>query len=458
MIKLLKLSVRLSFIAVLLANASARAAPTPDDPDPNLPQREQVCVNNVVSKRQLAAVLLVNTKNYDAVVGVSRGPNLWRTIYTDDNFCHVPVNCGTKPDTDACKAAAKCGLYKSEAVQAAISFFISLNHETKRPNPLYTENDSLAALSNGNIGDQVSRYFEDAADAYKIGCTATVVQAPAQPFDPTKDPVLSKIRVRGLSDDLNFDRSQIGFKSTTPATVSYSGATSPTQNATKVNGAFGYAFDTIPQTEIVPYVSTYQSITAVSGKATVFDPNNNVAGGILAQHYFDYDGVSHVFSVKPQFLYDTTSRADLASLRAIYAPWMDIPVNINTFRRLDFLPGSPWGEFMFNLRDDVGGYPYRGTPSSVAAMNQNFERAGTQVGFTLSTDGVANMPSLTWIILETYVYGFAGFYRNINQFQTSLTYNFPNSYFGLTASYTNGRNEDTAIFAQTWTIGLSAHY
>jgi hypothetical protein len=110
------------------------------------------------------------------------------------------------------------------------------------------------------------------------------------------------------------------------------------------------------------------------------------------------------------------------------------------------------------LRNDAGSYADRGNSLAVVAVSKDFERAGTQVGFTLSTDGIANLPSLTLIVMETYLYGFSGYYRHISQFQSSLTYNFPNSYFGMTASYKNGRDEDTAIFAQIWTVGLSAHY
>src|SRR5258708_2137046 len=107
MMKSVTLSFCLVSVGSLLANMGAHAA-TPDDVDPNLPQHEAVCVNGTVSKRQLAAVLLIDTKNYDAVLAVSRGPDLWRTIFTDDNFCKIPPSCANNPNTDICKAAAKC--------------------------------------------------------------------------------------------------------------------------------------------------------------------------------------------------------------------------------------------------------------------------------------------------------------------------------------------------------------
>ena len=186
--------------------------------------------------------------------------------------------------------------------------------------------------------------------------------------------------------------------------------------------------------------------------------NDNVAGGVLIQRYFDYEGVSHVFSIKPQYLFDTSTQAKLESARAIYAPWMDLPFNINTFRQLDFLPGSPWAQVVFNLRGDFGSYSNRGSTPAVIATNQDFARGGTQVGFTLTTDGVANVPSLTLIVTETYLRGFSGFYRSMDLFQASLTYNVINNFVGITANYKKGRDEDTAVQAQVWTIGLSARY
>jgi hypothetical protein len=174
------------------------------------------------------------------------------------------------------------------------------------------------------------------------------------------------------------------------------------------------------------------------------------------QHYFDYEGVSHIFSIKPQYLDDTATSARLTSVRAIYTPLMDLPFNLNTFRQLD-LPGSPWVEILFNLRNDTGSYLFRGNTASIAATNETYERAGTQFGLSVSTDGT-NLPSLTFTAMETYLYGFSGYYRHIDQFLSTLTYNFPNSYFGITTSYKSGRDEDTAVSARVWTIGLSAKY
>jgi hypothetical protein len=450
----------LCFVCFAVLPVKSIQAATPDDSDPKLPQHELVCANGVVSKRQLATTLFVDYKNYDAVIAVSRGPELWHTIFTDDNFCSVPSSCSKSPDTDACKAAAKCTNAKSNAFQAARRFFIAVNTEKKKPDASYIESGRLAELSQKAIGDQVTLYFSNPNDSVDpIRCTEAKVRTPQPGFDPSKDAVLSKIRVRGLSDDLYVDRALPAFKATTPATGTYTADSSAGHTTTlKATGAIGYAFDSIPQTQIVPYFSFYQSFTDTLGKPTTLDANDNMAAGILLQSYFDYAGVSHVFSIKPQFLQNTSSEAEISSVRATYAPWMDIPFNINTFRQLDSLPGSPWGEIMFNLRSDSGSYSNRGNTPAIVATNRDFERAGAQIGFTLTTDGVANVPSLTLIVTETYLYGFSGYYRTMDLFQASLTYNIINTYVGLTANYKKGRDEDTAVASQVWTVGLSAHY
>ena len=274
-----------------------------------------------------------------------------------------------------------------------------------------------------------------------------------------RTPSCPRIRVRGLSDDLYVDRSLPAFKGTTSATGNFTSDTSGTHtNSLKVTGSVGYAFDSIPQTQMVPYFSVYQSYTHTAGKPTVFDANDNVAGGVLFQHYFDYEGVSHVFSIKPQYLQNTSSQAELASLRAIYAPWMDIPFNVNTFRQLGFLPGTPWAQIVFNLRSDSGSYQNRGNTPAVMAVNQDFERAGAQLGFTLTTDRSRERAVSDTNCHRDLSLRISGFYRNIDLLQASLTYNIINNYVGLTGTYKHGRDKDTAVAAQVWTIGLSAHF
>lgn len=78
-------------------------------------------------------------------------------------------------------------------------------------------------------------------------------------------------------------------------------------------------------------------------------------------------------------------------------------------------------------------------------------------GFAVSTPALG--PYFTFSATETLLEGFAGQVPYISLFQTALSYYFDSTgNVGLTVSYTNGRNEDTAEYEQTYTIGLSAKF
>jgi hypothetical protein len=87
-----------------------------------------------------------------------------------------------------------------------------------------------------------------------------------------------------------------------------------------------------------------------------------VAVGFLATNfsanpYNKY--VENVFTAKPQYLFNTADRSEIASVRLIYAPWTDfpnVPINLNTFQLMPLLPGPVWGTLLFDVRNDAGIY------------------------------------------------------------------------------------------------------
>jgi len=121
------------------------------------------------------------------------------------------------------------------------------------------------------------------------------------------------------------------------------------------------------------------------------------------------------------------------------------------------LPGPVWASLLFDLRNDSGAYTQRADTAAIAGTDKDFDRAGTRVGLSLTTD--PNFPSLTLTVVEIYLYGLAGYYRDVSSFQASLTYNFEsNNYLGVTASYQNGRDEDTAVASHSYSLGLTLRY
>jgi hypothetical protein len=78
-------------------------------------------------------------------------------------------------------------------------------------------------------------------------------------------------------------------------------------------------------------------------------------------------------------------------------------------------------------------------------------------GFAISTPAFG--PYLTLNVTETLLYGFVGQFRYISLFQAALSYYFDSTgNVGVTAQYKNGRDEDTAEYAQTYTIGLAVKF
>jgi hypothetical protein len=460
------LLVTLSSVASTAALADSN---TPADSN-SLPAHATICVGSMVHKPYLLGYLLTqinNAKNKDAQVLLAANVEFQARLFTDEvtSFCAVvtKAQCGPRSSPKDCAAAIdSCTSYKNDAVLAGQQFFKNLNREVVKDAHAYSESSSLVGLQ---PFQQVNRYFvykdltNDATNG--IACTKTD-KAPPTPTAQKDSSPLANFRVRGKSDDLYIDRSLPLFKATTPAALNWNGTDKDNYNI-KANAALGYTFDVGNDGQLIPYVSANQSLGDTAKKPRTIDPNNNVAVGFLATRFagnlFDKN-IQDVFTAKPEYLFNTADRSEITRLRLIYAPWTDfpnVPINANTFQMLPFLPGPVWASLLFDLRNDAGTYTKRADTAAIAATDKTFDRAGTRVGLSFTTD--PNFPSLTLTVIENYLYGFAGFYRNVNSFQTILTYNLEsNNYFGISASYQNGRDEDTGVASHTYTIGLTVRY
>ncbi len=445
--------------AILLGIGPAAAA---TDGPSKAPPHAKICAGNgIVSKHALSDAIL--SVNDDARHATSFGPGLWRTIFIDGDFCKKIPECVSTPSGDACTSAtAKCRDYRSAAIANAESIFESFNVEFSKldGSGAYLDKDNLVRQANGDSEKEVHLYFASASEkAFPISCSRDPkhdIPPPPVAFNPDKDPIAQNLRLRGTSDELNIPHSLREYKGTTPANLTFSGDTSATHTSSaKFNGAFGYGF-AVGSGQIVPYFSVNQSLSDTALKPRTIDPNNNVATGVLFEQHFIGKQMSNVFSIKPQYLFNTATQAELISARAIYTPHVPA-IGLNSFTHFAG-PDLPWGEILFNLRNDSGDYLNRGNMPVPFIANQNFERAGGQIGFALTTDGMPAWPSMSFVVTETYVRGFSGFYRTVDQQQATFTYNVANSFLGLTASYKHGRDEDTAVNAQSWQVGLSAHY
>ena len=202
-------------------------------------------------------------------------------------------------------------------------------------------------------------------------------------------------------------------------------------------------------------------MTDATKKPRVIDPNSNVAFGFDAANSavdpYNHN-ITDWFSAKPQYLFNTADRSEIGSLRLIYAPWVSLrDAPINTFSTMSDQPAPIMASLLFDLRNDSEIYTQRADTAKIAATDKDFDRIGSRFGLSLTT--TAGYPSFTLTVAELYLYSVVGYYRNVNQFQSTLTYNLEqNNYVGLSVSYQNGRDEDTAVASHSYTAGLTIRY
>lgn len=428
-----------------------------------------VCVGGQVHKHSLVAYFLSNiTPNKNIQLLLSRSNEPEGALFTarPESLCAVITQPCADPNADPkiCKDAANsCGGYITAAHDQAHAFFQTLNMQSQNPKREYILSSTLQNLP---ADIQVNKYldpnnFDDSQNS--IACniqsgqsgsgdgTGDNNQAPTVP--------IANFRLRGKSDDLYIDRGTDQFKTTTPAALNWTGTDQDNYNV-KITATLGYQVPT-DTGEIIPYISAYQSLTDATKKPRVIDPNSNVAFGFVAANSaidpYNHN-INNWFSAKPQYLFNTADRSEIGSLRLIYAPWVDLPyAPVNTFSMVPGLPGPVWVSLLFDLRNDSGVYTQRADTAAIAATNKDFDRIGSRFGLALTT--APGFPSLTLTVAEVYLYSAAGYYRNINQFQSTLTYNLEsNNYVGLSVSYQDGRDEDTAVAAHSYTAGLTIKY
>jgi len=143
------------------------------------------------------------------------------------------------------------------------------------------------------------------------------------------------LRLRLSSDDLNIDaKSQKdAFKALKPATASFTRDGVANKTSISAQAALGYA---IPldfakpdsavyfSAEAVPYVAAVQSYSKVDHKVATYGDTNNLAVGVLFDAnatFVDSASVNNIFMAKPQYLWNTKDRSEIASAKFIWQPW-----------------------------------------------------------------------------------------------------------------------------------------
>jgi hypothetical protein len=436
---------------------------------------QQICVASVingksvsiVSKEKLAkAILNQNTDaqalyiNADAPASNPKYQPQWRRIFTDPGFCTNNPGCLSKNE--------KTGKLDDSAAKktlAQVRFTLGDFIQTQ------TTNGTYYSTANPNIGTD---YLFGDDKVYPIYCVGSELPPVAK-----APPGISggPFRLRLSSDDLNIDaKSQKdAFKGLKPATGTFTRDDEAKKTTVGGQAALGFAipldFAAPPSAqyfsaEAVPYVSANQSYTKVAGSSPTYGATNNWAAGVLFDAnatFVNSESVNNVFMAKPQYLWNNKDQSQIASLKLMWQPWTQNLVGstplptINTPFPLGSAIGGYYAQLLFDLRFDSGTYTDKGNNLKLSAQYKSFDRGGSMFGFAVSTP--ANGPYLTLNVTETLLDGFAGQVPYISLFQAALSYYFDSTgNVGLTAQYKNGRDEDTAEYAQTYTLGLSAKF
>lgn len=433
---------------------------------------EQICVPlvingrnvSIVSKEKLAKAILNQNSdgqilyiNADAPASDPRYEPQWRRIFTDPNFCRNNPGCLRKnPKTNKLDDSAAQDTIVQ--LQIALSSFIQTQ----------TTGGQYYRTANPEIGPD---YLLGADTVNPIFCVGPELPAVAKAAPGISLPIC----LRANSDDLDIDAKQKSeFKSLKPATVSFTRQGVANKTSATLQGALGYpipldfarpAGATSFSAEVVPYVASTQSYSKVDGKAATYGDINNWAVGALfdaSVNFVNAESVNNVFMAKPQYLWNTKDRSQIASSKLIWQPWTQNltpggPPPINSVFSIGPASAEYHAQLLFDLRFDAGLYTDKGDNPTTIAQHRSFARGGSMFGVAVSTPALG--PYLTLRVTETLLDGFAGGVPYVSLFQVALSYYFDSTgNFGATASYTNGRDEDTAEYSQTYMVGLSAKF
>ncbi|KZD25730.1 hypothetical protein [Tardiphaga robiniae] len=433
----------------------------------NFPAPSEICEGGVVSKAKLAKAMIIQSpdaKNLfiNADDGATRPAEFkpqWRRIFLDKQFCvgdpgcegpsitEKPVN--GKPvidDTAAKKTLRNLREGFADAMETSV-------------------NGRYYSMPNSTIGLK----YLSASDNTVIKCVGPDYPVAEKPYK-----IALPVRLRANSDDLGIDRNdqrpevKSVFPRVKPATITYTQDGVARTNVARMQAAIGYPIQ-IPRPdsfryfdgEIVPFISATQTITKAAGKPSVYSDSNTVAAGALLNIEGILKGVAsgvdNTLSAKPQYIWNTKDKSEIANLNFIYTPYIQGQLRLNTDIRIGHLGNAGWLTPLFDVRDYIGEYTNVGIDPVQALANQSYHRGGTRFGFSYASP--QSYGHFVLNVTETLLYGFSGSLRQLDLFETDLSFYFDStSNFAFTLAYSKGRNVDTAERVQMWTTGLSAKF
>ncbi|HET6841281.1 MAG TPA: hypothetical protein VFK06_06290, partial [Candidatus Angelobacter sp.] len=131
----------------------------------------------------------------------------------------------------------------------------------------------------------------------------------------------------------------------------------------------------------------------VDHKVATYGDTNNLAVGVLFDAnatFVDSASVNNIFMAKPQYLWNTKDRSEIASAKFIWQPWTQNLVGsaplptINTPFPIGSAISGYYAQLLFDLRFNSGTYTDKGNDPKTISQHKSFDRGGSMFGFAIS--------------------------------------------------------------------------
>ncbi len=305
--------------------------------------------------------------------------------------------------------------------------------------------DAIAWLNQNNPQSPLSIECNLDYQAQPPQSLPSATAAPAWSFE--------RFRVRGVPDTLAVDRTNTAvFSGADGAAISFSYDGVKKVQAEAIQATIGYVIDLPADLSLVPYGEVSRNVTGTKGAATVYATDFFDFGAVGGWNYYGA-AWGNILSFRPHFLINGKDDSRQVGLHFEDMPILDRDA-INDYWVSGTDPATAVAfSFLFDFRGDAATFTETGT---APATNQDYFRLGSRFGATASLGFINSDVTVT----DTWMYGFTGSVRRLNDFQASWTYHFDpvTKFFGLQLSYKKGVIEATAQPEQVWLVSLTGKY
>ena len=337
----------------------------------------------------------------------------------------------------------------------------------------FNTRDRLFIGSGNEAATPPEEFFESHRQYYAMKCMALpkepVVSAPpTEPGAPvplsgndvklSQDKVLAPLRIRGTTSDLAISRDQDSdFKGVSSATLSITNDNEAHKSTFDGHLAAGYALPPMEVSKVhilsIPYFKMDRTYTAGLGSSKTATNVDNIGFGVQENLLFPINGLFGNLAIQPDYTYSLRSNARVGKLQFAYEVYPPIPF-YGKVTPTGWMGVSAYfnAQALFN----IGRVFDPGTDTTLT--DQTFTQVGTALTATLSSDD-SDSPfnGFSVPLTYTYLYGFVGNYKAIQQFTAGVNYALT-KYVSIKASHTSGRNTDTFEKQSLYKLSLGLKY